>query len=174
MALDARAVALRCAGLVAGAEGDAVEAERLLRAAIVEHEQGAGRLGQARTELHLGALLRRRGQRREAQVVLTAALATFDAAGAASWAGRTREELARVGLAPRSDGAITPAERAVARLVGDGLPNKEIATRLHASPKTVEAHLTRVYRKLGVRTRAELAATVARDPAQFADPDPSR
>jgi DNA-binding CsgD family transcriptional regulator len=166
---DARAVALRCAGLVAEAEGDLDGAERSLEAAIAEHAAGGSPLARARSELHLGALLRRRGQRRAARSHLEAAHSTFDAVGARGWADRARTELDRLGLRPSHDGSLTPAERSVARLVAEGLSNKAIATRLHTSAKTVEAHLTRAYRKVGVRRRAELAVLVARDPERFAE-----
>lgn len=167
---DARAVALRCAGLLASAEGDGAAGEAHLREALVVHAQGDSVLARARTELLLGTQLRRQGRRREALGILEAAKATFDAVGAAGWAGRARTELDRLGLRPQADGSPTPTELTVARLVGDGLTNKQVAARLHASPKTIEAHLTRIYRKVGVRGRAELAATVARHPERFSAP----
>jgi DNA-binding CsgD family transcriptional regulator len=167
---DTRAVALRCAGLVAAAEGDAEAGEVLLREALVAHGEGRSDLARARTELVLGTLLRRQGHRRDAAAVLEPALATFLSIGTAGWAARASEELDRLGLRPQTDGSLTPTELAVAHLVGDGLTNKQVGARLHASPKTVEAHLTRIYRKVGVRSRSELAAAVARDPDRFTSP----
>lgn len=165
-AVDARAIASRCAGLVAAADGDLEDAEALLRRALDEHAEGEDAIGRARTELHLGALLRRRGQRRAARDVLELSLATFEVVGARSWADQARAEVARLGLRPRpgSEQDLTPTELEVTSLVAQGMSNREVAGSLRASPKTVEAHLTRIYRKVGVRTRAELVAVVARNP----------
>lgn len=171
---DPRAVVSRCEGILAAAAGDLDLAEGWLRRAIDEHATGESALGRARTELHLGALLRRRGRRRAARDVLERSLATFETIGSEAWAGQARAELTRLGLRPRPGGDLTPSEREVALLVSQGLTNREVAGSLNSSPKTVEAHLTRTYRKLGVRTRAELAARVARDPDRFDEPvDPS-
>ncbi|MGD9752167.1 MAG: AAA family ATPase [Acidimicrobiia bacterium] len=164
---DAVAVAMRCAGLVAAAEGALEQAEASLRGALAAHLGGAGSLAVARTQLHLGALLRRRGRRRDARDVLERALATFDGVGSRCWAERVRHELAVLGLRPRPDDDLTPTERRVAGLLAEGLTNREVAGALHASPKTVEVHITRIYRKLGLRGRAELIAHVARHPERF-------
>jgi DNA-binding NarL/FixJ family response regulator len=80
--------------------------------------------------------------------------------GAALWQARAEEELERA--APgRSAGRLTDPERRIATLVSRGLPNREIATELYLSVASVEAHLTRIYRKLGVRSRSELSAWMA-------------
>jgi DNA-binding NarL/FixJ family response regulator len=72
---------------------------------------------------------------------------------------RTAPRPARAGAGVRADpGALTPREREIAALVARGSANKEVAATLHLSPKTVEANLSRVYAKLGVRSRTELAA----------------
>lgn len=171
---DPRAVVSRCEGMVAAARGDLDHAEAWLRRAVDEHAAGESALARARTELHLGALLRRRGQRRAARDVLERSLDAFEVTGSQAWAGQARAELARLGLRPRPDDDLTPTEREVARLVSQGLTNREVAGSLNSSPKTVEAHLTRTYRKLGVRTRAELAGRVARDPERFDVPFEAR
>ncbi len=160
-AVDIRAIERRCRGIVAAAVGDLEEAEAQLRAALDEHRPGGLALARARTELHLGALLRRRGRRRDASDVLQEALSTFDDLDSRCWAAQARRELDRLGLRPRPDEGLTPTEREIAALVARGLTNREIAGNLHASPKTVESHLTRIYRKVGVRGRAELVALVA-------------
>lgn len=102
--------------------------------------------------------------------MLRTALGTFDGLGARPWAARAEAELAATGLhrPPRpADGpggldALTPQERQIARMVGDGLNNVEAAAALHLSRKTVEAHLTRIYRKLGLRSRTDLARMLER------------
>jgi DNA-binding NarL/FixJ family response regulator len=76
----------------------------------------------------------------------------------ASGAARARDELARVGIRRAREDGLTPGEWRVAELAASGLRNREIAAALFVSPKTVEANLARAYRKLGVRSRAELAA----------------
>jgi len=80
--------------------------------------------------------------------------------GTQLWADRAREELARVNVAPAQDVALTPSERRVAELAASGMTNKDVATALFISPKTVEANLGRVYRKLGIKTRAELGRVI--------------
>jgi DNA-binding NarL/FixJ family response regulator len=93
------------------------------------------------------------------------ALAAFDKLPAALWAERAQAELDRVGLR-RSGGELTETERRVAQLAASGLKNHEVAARLFVSPKTVEANLARAYRKLGIRSRAELGARLAQKGAQ--------
>lgn len=77
------------------------------------------------------------------------------------WAERARAELGRVGLRPPAPTELTASERRVAELTASGLTNREVAAQLFMSPKTVEARLARVYRKLGVRSRAQLGALLA-------------
>ena len=85
----------------------------------------------------------------------------FDALGSPGWAAHAREELAGVGgRAPRAAGELTPAERRVAELAAAGRSTKEIALTLVVSGRTVEAHLRRIYAKLGVRSRAQLALKI--------------
>jgi DNA-binding CsgD family transcriptional regulator len=81
--------------------------------------------------------------------------------GAALWAERARAELGRVGLRPPARSELTASERNVAELITSGLTNREVAAQLFMSPKTVEATLARVYRKLGVHSRAQLGAELA-------------
>jgi DNA-binding CsgD family transcriptional regulator len=96
-------------------------------------------------------------------VHLRAALETFEDLGAEPWAERARQELRASGeTARRRDTAalpdLTPAERQIAGLVREGLSNRDIATRLFVSPRTVDFHLRNVFAKLGVSSRTELAA----------------
>ena len=116
----------------------------------------------ARALFVLGQVHRRRREKRLAREAFTAALAVFDELGAAVWARRTHEELARVLVRQSPTGrtatGLTATEERVARLAAEGLSNREIADRAFLSPKTVEVNLTRIYRKLGVRSRAALAS----------------
>ncbi|MGO9977521.1 MAG: helix-turn-helix domain-containing protein [Solirubrobacteraceae bacterium] len=78
------------------------------------------------------------------------------------WVSRARDELRRIGLRrPAVTDGLTPAQERVAELVAAGLSNREIASALYMSQRTVEAHLTKIYREVGVRSRAQLAATLA-------------
>jgi DNA-binding NarL/FixJ family response regulator len=85
----------------------------------------------------------------------------FDGLGAALWSGRATAELARIPGRGPATAELTAAERRVAELVAEGLANKEIAARLFVTPRTVEAHLSKVYAKLGVRSRAQLAVRMS-------------
>jgi DNA-binding NarL/FixJ family response regulator len=131
-------------------------------AALAEVAAGYGGLGlrfdRARTLLALG-----RGQRRlrkwgAARKSLETAAAAFDELGSTGWADQARSELARVGgRRPATRETLTPTERRVAELAADGLANKEIASTLFVSVRTVEVHLKRVYAKLEIRSRTQLA-----------------
>ncbi|GGN94430.1 transcriptional regulator [Streptomyces albiflavescens] len=123
----------------------------------------------ARTRLVCGETLRRLRRPAAARDPLQAAHRTFTALGAATWAARAASELAAAGRRPVPGAAqpprvdlLTAQELQVARAIGEGLSNVEAATALFVSRKTVEAHLTRVYRKLGIRSRSELARYLAR------------
>jgi DNA-binding CsgD family transcriptional regulator len=77
------------------------------------------------------------------------------------WVERTSAEIERLGVRSAAQRGLTPVEADIARLVADGLTNREIADRVFLSPKTVEANLSRIYRKLDVRSRAGLVASLA-------------
>jgi DNA-binding CsgD family transcriptional regulator len=89
---------------------------------------------------------------------LEAALAIFAGLGAKAWARRAEAELARIGGRASSRWNLTPSERSVAHLAAAGRSNREIADQLVLSVRTVESHLGSVYRKLGVRSRVQLAS----------------
>jgi DNA-binding NarL/FixJ family response regulator len=112
--------------------------------------------------LFLGRTQRRAKQTAPARTSLQSALETFDLLPAPLWAERAREELARIGLRRGERDELTETERRVAELAASGLKNREVAARLFISPKTVEANLARAYRKLGIRSRAELGARLTR------------
>ena len=152
-----RAIACRCGGLLAAVRGDLASAHALLEEALVHH----GGLGQpfeeARTLLALGSLQRRDRKKRATRETLGRAAQLFDGLGARLWSERARGELARVGGRP-SVGELTPTEARVAELIASGRTYREAADALFISPKTVQWNLSKIYRKLGVRSRAELAA----------------
>jgi DNA-binding NarL/FixJ family response regulator len=104
-----------------------------------------------------GDILRRLGRRRDAAARLAEARATFETLGNLPWLARVEAEERRLGGRRRSTDTLTATEERVAELAAQGLRNAEIAARLHVTKKTVEATLSRVYRKLGVRSRTELA-----------------
>jgi DNA-binding CsgD family transcriptional regulator len=152
----ALANATRCRGLVAASGGDVEQALSLLAAAVTQHEAVGDPFGRARALLALGVARRRARQKRASREVIESARAGFEQMGAAGWAERAREELGRIGGRTRSDD-LTPAERRVADLVARGRTNSEVAATLFLAERTVASHLTRVYAKLGVRSRTELA-----------------
>jgi DNA-binding CsgD family transcriptional regulator len=162
--IGARAVAARCRGLLAA--DDAFE--EAFREALRLHRDFDSPFEEARTLLCLGERLRRARRRADARVHLRAALDAFEGLGAVDWAAIARSELGVTGetAAPRSgprSGALTPQELQVALMVASGATNREAGSRLFLSAKTIEAHLGRIYRKLGVRSRTELAALVAQE-----------
>ncbi|WP_433201053.1 LuxR C-terminal-related transcriptional regulator [Dactylosporangium sp. CS-047395] len=118
----------------------------------------------ARLQLAYGAHLRRTRRVADSRAMFRAAAATFDALGAVPWADRARTELRASGETRRKPvdtlAALTPQEQQIARLAADGLSNKEIGERLFLSPRTVSTHLYRIYPKVGVKSRAELAAVI--------------
>lgn len=151
----------RCRALLLAARGDldgaSVHAgQALSRCAGLEL-----RIEAARTFLAAGQVERRRRKKAVAADHLGQAAALFEHMGAAVWADRARAELNRVGLRPSAPGDLTASERKVAELITSGLTNREVAAQLFMSPKTVEATLARVYRKLGVHSRAQLGAELA-------------
>lgn len=110
-----------------------------------------------RTLLVLGTVRRRMRQKRRAREALEQAIATFEALPVPLWADRAHVELGHIGGRPAAGWELTATERQVAALVAEGLTNREVASRLYVTQKTVEFHLRNVFRKLGVRSRTELA-----------------
>lgn len=116
----------------------------------------------ARVNFAYGQTLRRAGKRRQADAVIATARELYVSLGAQTYVARCDRELKAGGvhqsLRTRDDVDLTPQEEAVTGLVSQGLSNREVAAELYVSTKTVQYHLTRIYAKLGVRSRAELAA----------------
>jgi DNA-binding CsgD family transcriptional regulator len=158
----ALAASARCRGLLLEARGDAELAVHELHRALEEHERSPQPLERGRTLLALGTLERRSKRRRDARTSLQAALEVFEGVDAAIWAERARTELGRIGGRTSSGSALTGSERRVAELAAGGMTNREVAAALVLSEHTVESHLSSAYRKLGVRSRTELAAKLDR------------
>ena len=165
-----RAVDARLAGLLADDRSYPGEFDRALQ----EHATFTAPFELARTHLHYGRRLRRSGKRAEAGTQLTAALTLFEQLGAQSWARQASNELSAAGAArqPSSGAAqLTSQERLVAECVTRGMTNKEAAAHLFLTPKTIEWHLRQIYRKLGIKSRVQLAAYV-RESDQLASSGP--
>lgn len=151
----------RCRGLLTPGE----EGEQLLARSAASLERAGARVEAARSLLCLGERLRRGRQRRAAREPLQAAIDVLEGAGARPWAARARDELRATGQQARprdvSREELTPHEHRVALLVAAGRTNPEVAAELYVTRKTVEHHLSQIYRKLGLRSRTELARELA-------------
>jgi DNA-binding CsgD family transcriptional regulator len=160
----ALATAGRCRGLLSAARGDLEDARRAMEQALVDHERVPQPLELARTLMARGETERRAKQKRAARSFLEQALEIFDRLGARLWSERTAAALARVPGGASDPSALTPTEQRIADLVGEGKTNREVAGALFVSVKTVEANLTRIFRKLGIRSRAELIRALVAGP----------
>ena len=152
----ARATADRCTGLVLAARGELEEGAERLERALQEHDGVGEPFERARTLLVMGEVQRRLKHKRDAGDYLRRALESFEQLGARLWSQKASAELERVGGTIRSPAELTPTERQVAEFVARGHTNREVADALFMSLKTVEVNLTRIYRKLDVRSRAEM------------------
>jgi DNA-binding CsgD family transcriptional regulator len=157
----ALAILARCRALLLAAQGDLDGAFASFERALAEHERSTDPFHHARTLLALGRTQRRAKQRGAARATLEEALAAFEHLGAPLWAEQARAELARIGGRSPSGGELTEAEGRIAKLVAEGRTNRDVAAALFLTEHSVETALTRVYRKLGVRSRTELAHLLA-------------
>ena len=156
-----RAMAARLGALIASARGDRAAAREHVAAALSAHAELPEPFEHARTLYVLGRVERRARSWGAARTALVDALERFDQLGAALWAEHVAADIAALpGRRPMSDGGLTAREREIADLVASGLSNKEVAARLFVSVRTVEANLSKLYAKLGVRTRTELANVI--------------
>jgi DNA-binding CsgD family transcriptional regulator/tetratricopeptide (TPR) repeat protein len=154
-----RGMLVRCRAVLAE---DAAEAEALFEQALADHADDVPAFERARTQLARGERLRRERRKLEARTQLRSALDVFEGLGAALWAERTRAELRATGETARKRDAstvddLTPQELRIASLVAGGASNRDVAAQIFVSPKTVEYHLRKVFLKLGVASRVELA-----------------
>jgi DNA-binding CsgD family transcriptional regulator len=155
-------LAARCRGLLSGDD----EFEQHFLDALALHDLIESPFAAARTRLCYGERLRRAGRRVDAREHLRAALEVFDRLGALPWAERARSELRASGETLRRRDAfeadqLTPQELQIALQVAEGKTNKEVGAALFLSHKTVEFHLSRIFRKLDLHSRAELIRRVA-------------
>jgi DNA-binding CsgD family transcriptional regulator len=157
----ALATAGRCRGLLLAARGDVIGALDALEHALVQHERLDMPLETARTLIVNGMVERRARRRARARRSFERALEICERIGASLWAERARQEFSRLGLRRSPAHELTDAEQRVAEASARGLTNREVAAALFLSPKTVEAHLSSVYRKLKVVSRAELGTRMA-------------
>jgi DNA-binding NarL/FixJ family response regulator len=157
------AIRARCRGSLCSAQRDYDGAAAALEEALHQQERLKAPFDRGRTLFARGVLQRRLKQRRAARESLKAALATFEELGARLWAEKTRTELKRIAGRTPSDDVLTPTEQRVGELVAEGQTNKEIATTLFVTVKAVEANLTRIYAKLGIRSRTELTRMFAKE-----------
>ena len=121
------------------------------------HEDVTLPFQRARTLQALGSAQRRAKHLRDARHSLEGARETYSALGARPWNDQVERELKRIGGRAPSPDELTPSEERVADLVADGHTNREVAAALVVTVRTVESHLSHIYRKLGVRSRTELA-----------------
>jgi DNA-binding NarL/FixJ family response regulator len=153
----AAATAGRCRGLLLAADGDLDAAAAALEAALREHDRLPQPLERARTLLVAGTIRRRMKKKALARQALEEAAESFAQHGASIWAERARGELGRLGGRPPGPAELTETERRVAALVAAGRTNKEVAAELFITVRTVEWNLSKIYGKLDVRSRTELA-----------------
>jgi DNA-binding CsgD family transcriptional regulator len=156
------AILARCRALVLVIRGDWDGSWECFESAMREHARAGDPFQCARTLLALGATQRRAKQRGAARKTLSRAHEMFSDLGAPLWAGKARDELARVGGRPPSTGDLTEGERRIVALVAEGRRNREVAAALFLTEHTVETVLSRAYRKLGVHSRSELAPRLGR------------
>jgi len=149
------------------------DAIRHAERALEHHRELPVPFERARTLIVLGTLHRRAKQKAAARAALEEAIEILDGMGARLWAERARAELGRIGGRAAALG-LTPTEQRVADLVAEGRSNKQVAAELFVSVRTVEANLTRVYSKLGIRSRSELAATRQASNGHSRSPAPPR
>lgn len=156
-------LACRCRGLLLAARGEHARAIEELEAAASDPgpPQGTNPFERARTLLALGSVQRRAQHKRAARETLELAAEGFDRLGARLWEAKARAELRRIGGRTASKSELSETERQIVALVVAGRRNSEVATELSLSPNTVAWNLSKIYRKLGVSSRTELAALIA-------------
>jgi DNA-binding NarL/FixJ family response regulator len=150
------AVGARCRTILLHYRGDLDAASAAAERAIAEHDRLPMPFERARSLLLLGQLQRRQRRKQSASANLQEAFDIFERLHIPLWADRARTELVRANVGPRRTGQLTQSEQRVAELAASGMKNRDVAAALFISTKTVEANLARIYRKLGIKSRAEL------------------
>ena len=151
------AVGGRCRAMLLAARGDVDAACSAVDAAMAHHDRLPMPFERARTQMLLGQLQRRQRRKDAATATLREAIDAFECMGTPLWVDRARAELARADVAHTRGNELTPSEHRVAELAASGMSNRDIAKALFISPKTVEANLARIYRKLDIHSRAQLS-----------------
>lgn len=157
---SALAATARCEALLASVRGDDAGALAAVETALSAHQRIEAPLERGRTELVACEVARRARRTNDARGHVETAAAIFGEHGATLWAERARLELERLGRRRSASAGteLTQTERAVAEAVAAGRTNREVAAELAMGLRTVEAHLSAIYRKLSIRSRSELAA----------------
>ncbi len=158
------ASAARCRGMLLAALGDLAGAARAAETAMQQHDRVPMPFERARTQLLLGQIQRRQRKKDRSASTIRDALAVFEALGTPLWADRARAELDRTSVGRQRGAGLTPSERRVAELAASGMTNHDVSATLFISPKTVEANLASIYRKLGIHSRAELGQHIGPRP----------
>jgi DNA-binding NarL/FixJ family response regulator len=153
----ALAAGARCRAVLCAATGDLEAAARESNDAMQLHSRVGFAFDRARTLLIAGQVRRRQMKRAAARHALEEAHNEFERMGATVWAARAQREMGRLGIRAAGLDTLTSTETAIANFAAEGLSNRQIADRAFLSVKAVEANLTRVYRKLGIRSRAGIA-----------------
>ena len=151
------ATGARCRAMWFAANDDLDEAMRAVSSAMAEHDRLPMPFERARTLLLRGQLQRRQRLRQAAAETLAEAVREFERMGTSLWAERARLEVDQVNAGSSQEPTLTRAERRIAELAMTGMTNRDIATALFISIKTVEWNLTQIYRKLAIRSRSQLA-----------------
>lgn len=161
-----RPLVLRCRGLLLASQGDPERAIASLEQAVLmpEPPQGTNPFELARTLLALGTVRRRMQHKRDARESLEQAAEIFGRLGSRQWLDKTHSELRRIGGRTASHDELSETERQIVQLVAAGHRNREVAAALSLSPNTVAWNLSKIYRKLGVTSRTELASRLATHP----------
>jgi DNA-binding CsgD family transcriptional regulator len=154
------AVGARSRAMVLAARGDIDGSLLAAQHAVTQCDRLAMPFERGRTQLLLGQVERRHRRKDAAAAAFTNALETFDELGVPMWADRARAELDRNHTGPRRKSVLTPSEQRVAELAAAGKTNRDVAAALFISPKTVEANIARIYRKLDIKSRAELGSRI--------------
>jgi DNA-binding CsgD family transcriptional regulator len=160
--VSAKAIAARCRALLAAARGETQAALDQIQTCLDLDLDCPVPFERYRSLLVAGLIHRRAKHKAAARNALTEAATGFAELGAVEWSARCERELQRVGTPARNATTLTATEQKIAELAATGLTNREVAEQSFLSPKTVEANLARVYRKLGITSRAQLGARMGR------------
>jgi DNA-binding CsgD family transcriptional regulator len=161
----ALATGARCRAHIATVDGDLKGAWAACEQALSHHEQLPMPFELGRTLLIKGMIERRARQKSAARISFRDALTIFETLGACLWADKTRRELSKISMRTSGDG-LTGTERRIAALIAQGHTNREVAAEMFVTENTVQTHVRHIFRKLGVRSRTELAAQLLSPPAE--------